>query len=257
MSNDAVRPPSRARRWLPAVVLLAGAVAVYLTGLHRYITFLAFVENSAAIEGFVATRLFAAVAAFMAVYVAVVALSLPGAAVMSIIGGFLFGWPISVPATIAAATAGSVIVFHAVKTSLGAALAERSGPLVRKLSDGFAHDAFNYLLFLRLLPVFPFFAVNAVAGLCRVPLKTFVAATALGIIPGSLAFAYLGTGLGKVISAQKSAYDICAARDGVANCSISLDLSQLLTREIVIALSVLGLVALLPIAIKFWKKKTP
>ena len=256
--TDAQRAvPSRYQRWLPAIVLLAGIAAVYLTGLHRYLSFAGFVEHSAAIEAFVAAHLAVAVVVFMAIYIVVVALSLPGAAVMSITGGFLFGWMISTPATMVAATLGSIIVFQVVKTSLGAALAERSGSMVRKLSDGFACDAFNYLLFLRLVPAFPFFAVNAVAGLCRVPLKTFIAATVIGIIPGSLAFAYLGTGLGSIIAAQQDAHTACIAQNGAANCVFELDPSLLLTREIVIAFFALGLVALLPVAIKFWKRKAP
>lgn len=236
------------------MLLIAGIAAVYLTGLHKYLTFEAFVSRSAAIETFVRDHLILAVIAYMAIYIAVVALSLPGAAAMSITGGFLFGWAISVPTTVVAATAGATIVFQAVKTSFGATLAERAGPMVQKLSHGFAEDAFNYLLFLRLVPVFPFFVVNAVAGLCQVRVKTFVMATAIGIIPGAIAFAYLGTGLGSIITAQTAAHDACLAERGAANCKLELDPSLLVTRELIISFVVLGVVALLPIAIKHLKK---
>ncbi|MCB1376995.1 MAG: TVP38/TMEM64 family protein [Alphaproteobacteria bacterium] len=242
------------KRWLPAGLLLAGIAIVYLTGLYRHLSFESFVTNGAAIEAFVHQNLVAAILLYGAVYVAVVAFSLPGAAAMSIIGGFLFGWMTSVPVTIAAATAGAVIVFQIVKTSFGTALAERAGPLVQKLSHGFAADAFNYLLFLRLVPLFPFFMVNAVAGLCSVRLKTFVAATVIGIIPGSIAFAYLGTGLGSVIDAQKAAQADCIATNGAAECRFELDPSLLITRELAIAFVVLGCVALLPIGLKRLKK---
>jgi hypothetical protein len=83
---------------------------------------------------------------------------------MSIAGGFLFGWAVSAPVTVFAAVAGAAAVFQIVKTSLGAALAERAGPFLQRLSRGFAENAFSLLLFLRLTPVFPFFMVNAVAG---------------------------------------------------------------------------------------------
>lgn len=252
-----VQKPSVAkklRRWLPAMLLVAGIATVYLTGLHSYLSFEAFVSHSAAIEAFVQSHLILAILTFMAIYIAVVALSLPGAAVMSITGGFLFGWAVSAPVTVIAATIGATIVFQAVKTSFGAALAERAGPMVQKLSHGFAKDAFNYLLFLRLVPVFPFFAVNAVAGLCQVKLKTFVMATVVGIIPGAIAFAWLGTGLGSIITAQTAAHDACVAERGAASCKLELDPSLLVTRELIIAFVVLGLVALLPIAIKRLKK---
>ena len=243
------------KRWLPVVGLLAAVLGFYLSGLHRYLSFESFVEHGAKIETFVGDHLAVAVLLFMLLYVALVALSLPGAAIMSIVGGFLFGWMISVPATVIAATLGSIVVFQAVKTSFGAAIAERSGPLVRKLADGFAGDAFNYLLFLRLLPVFPFFAVNAVAGICRVPLRSFIAATMIGIIPGSLAFAYLGTGLGSIIDAQKLAQAECIAARGAALCPFELHPHRLITPDIVIAFGILGVVALLPVIVRRWRRK--
>ena len=243
------------KRWLPIVALLAGIVAFYLSGLHRHLSFAAFVEHGAAIEAFAQGHLAVAVLLFMLLYVAMVALSLPGAAVMSVVGGFLFGWMISVPATVVAATLGSIVVFQAVKTSFGAAMAERAGPLARKLADGFACDCFNYLIFLRLVPVFPFFAVNAVAGICRIPLRSFVAATFIGIIPGSLAFAYLGTGLGSIIDAQKLAHAECIAAQGPALCPFELQPHRLITAEIVIAFCILGVVALLPVIVRWWRRK--
>ena len=85
---------------------------------------------------------------------------------------------------------------------------------MQRLSRGFAENAFSLLLFLRLTPVFPFWAVNAVAGLCRIPLRTFIAATALGIIPASFAFALVGSGLDRVIDAQLAAHRACVAAQG-------------------------------------------
>ena len=251
---SAPRSLSRLRRWLPAALLVALIAAVYATGFQRYLSLAAIAENREALRVFVADHLFAAILIYMGVYVSAVALSVPGASLLSIVGGFLFGWMVSAPVTVMAATIGATIVFQIVKTSLGAALAECAGPFVRKLSGGFAADAFNYLLFLRLTPVFPFFIVNAVAGLCNVRLKTFVTATFLGIIPGAIAFAYLGTGLDSIIDAQLASYQACAAAKGQANCTLSFDTGALVTRELLIAFAVLGLVSLIPVFIKRWKK---
>jgi len=107
------------------------------------------------LQGFVQDHLLFAVAIFFMIYVVVVALSLPGAGALSILGGFIFGWSISAPLTVVAATIGAVIVFKIVQTSLGVAIAQRAGPFVQKLSRGFEDDAFNYLLFLRLVPAIP------------------------------------------------------------------------------------------------------
>ena len=244
------------RQWLPVGVLVALIAAAYGTGLYQRVSLQALAQNRELLREFVDANLVLAVALFLAAYVAVVALSIPGAAVMSIAGGFLFGWLISVPVSIVAALTGATIVFQIVKTSLGSALAEKAGPLVQKLSKGFADNAFSFLLFLRLAPVFPFFMVNAVAGLCRVPMRTFIAATAIGIVPGSLAFALLGAGLDKVIDAQRAVFDTCVAANGAANCSFSLEPSALITRELLIGFAGLGLVALLPVAFKYFKGRT-
>jgi uncharacterized membrane protein YdjX (TVP38/TMEM64 family) len=234
------------------LLLIASA---YYFGLHRYLSLGVIADNREALKAFVAAHLIAAVVIYMAIYIVVVALSLPGAAILTIVGGFLFGWALSAPITVLAATAGAVIVFQIVKTSLGAVAAERAGPFVKKLSAGFTDDAFNYLLFLRLVPAFPFFAVNAVAGLCRVNLRTFVSATLIGIIPGTIAFAWLGTGLDSVIDAQAKIYHQCIATGGMADCMYEFDIGALVTREILIAFAALGVVALIPVALKRWKAR--
>jgi uncharacterized membrane protein YdjX (TVP38/TMEM64 family) len=243
-------------RWLPAVVLLLLIGAGYAAGLHRHLSLTALAENRDMLRLWVDGNLGLALAAFMLLYVAIVALSIPVAGIMSIAGGFLFGWVISAPATVVAAVTGAAAVFQIVKTSFGAALAERAGPLVQRLSRGFAENAFSLLLFLRLTPVFPFWAVNAVAGLCRIPLRTFIAATALGIIPASVAFALVGAGLDRVIDTQLATHKACVASQGPENCSFSIEASSLLTPELWLGLTALGIVALIPVGIRLWKERT-
>lgn len=242
------------RTWLPAAGLAVLIGAAYLAGAGQYLTLDAIADNRTLLKDFTAAHLAAAILIYMAVYIGVVALSLPGAAVMSVAGGFLFGWWLSVPVTVVAATIGAVIVFHIVKTSFGSVLLDQAGPAARKLAQGFARDSFSYLLFLRLVPAFPFFIVNTVAGLSRVNPWTFTAATAVGIIPASFAFAYLGTGLDSIIDAQAQRYEECIAVQRAAGCRMELDASALLTREIVIAFAALGLVALVPLGFRRWQR---
>jgi uncharacterized membrane protein YdjX (TVP38/TMEM64 family) len=241
------------KRWTPLVVLAVLIALAYALGLHRYFTFGTLIENRVALQTFVERNFFSAVLAYALIYVTVVALSLPAAGLLSIVGGFIFGWLVSAPVTVIAATIGAVIVFQVVKTSLGSAIAERAGPFVTKLSNGFSKDAFNYLLFLRLVPAFPFFAVNAVAGLARVDIKIFIFATLVGIIPGSFAFAWLGRGLDSIIQAQGAAHDTCVAAKSAAECPIEFSPSALVTSELLFAFAVLGIVALIPVALKKWK----
>jgi uncharacterized membrane protein YdjX (TVP38/TMEM64 family) len=245
---------TRLRRWLPMLVLLLLAAAGYGFGLHHYLTLGALAEHRDLLHQRVDEQPVAALAIFMLLYIAVVALSVPGASVMSIAGGLLFGWMISVPATVVAASCGASIVFAIVKTSLGAALAERASPLVGRLAGGFARNGFSLLLFLRLTPVFPFWAVNAVAGLSRMPFRTFLAATALGIIPASFAFALIGAGLDRTIDDQLAAYEACVAAQGASACSISLDASDLLSPELAWGFAGLGLVALLPLLLSYARR---
>ena len=245
--------PQGLRRWLPALALVLLVAAGYAAGVHHHLSLTALAENRDTLRQWVDGNLLLALAAFMLLYFAVVALSIPGAGIMSIAGGLLFGWAISAPASVVAAVAGAAAVFQIVKTSFGAALAERAGPLVQRLSQGFAENAFSLLLFLRLTPVFPFWAVNAVAGLCRIPLRTFIAATALGIIPGSVAFALVGAGLDKVIDRQLAAHRACIAEQGPDQCPFAIDAASLLTTELWLGLTALGLVALIPLAYRYLK----
>ena len=155
------------------------------------------------------------------------------------------------------ATAGAAIVFEIVKTSFGAALAERSGPFLTRLSRGFAENGFSLLLFLRLTPVFPFWAVNAVAGLSRMALGTFLAATLIGIIPGAIAFALVGAGLDQVIDDQALAFKVCAEQNGAENCRAALNAAALISPQLLWGLTGLGLIALVPVLVKLWKGRQP
>jgi uncharacterized membrane protein YdjX (TVP38/TMEM64 family) len=112
-------------------------------------------------------------------------------------------------------------------------------------------------LFLRLVPAFPFFVVNAVAGICRVELRTFTIATLIGIIPGTFAFSWLGRGLDSLVRSQKLAHESCVAAQGLANCPFELSVSALVTKELLIAFAILGLVSLIPVLLKRWKRVNP
>jgi uncharacterized membrane protein YdjX (TVP38/TMEM64 family) len=181
--------------------------------------------------------------------VATVALSIPGAVLLTVLGGFLFGWLVAGLVVVVAATAGASLVFLAARTSLGDLLAQRAGPRLNALAKGFRDDAFNYLLFLRLVPLFPFWLVNIAPALFNVPLATFVAATFAGIVPGTFAFAFLGSGLDSIIAEQKAAQEACLAT-GRGDCAITFEAGALMTPELIIAFVALGVVALMPVVVK-------
>ena len=252
-SNQPAASGSAMRRYLPVIVLAAVMAVVFGMGWHKYLSFKTIGLNFELLKGFVSDNLALALLAFCAVYIAVVALSLPGGLVMTLTGGLLFGWLLGATATVVAATVGATLLFLIAKTSFGESLAAKAGPWLGKLTDGFKENAFNYLLFLRLVPAFPFVVVNLAPALLGVPLKTYVLATFFGIIPGTLAFSFAGAGLGSVIEAQNAAYQACLATNPAnpnVDCPYSIDTSALVTKELLAAFVLLGVVALIPIELK-------
>lgn len=221
------------KRLLPLVLLAAGLIAFFASGLDRHVTFQALRDNRTWLLDFVATKPLLAALLYAAAYVAVVAFSLPGGAVMTVAGGFLFGAALAAAIVVVAATLGATLVFLAAKTALGDALRARAGPFLKRMEEGFRENALSYLLVLRLVPIFPFFVVNIVPAFLGVTLRIFVLGTLIGIVPGTFVYATVGAGLGSIFDSGQE----FSAR-GV------------LTPEIVAALIGLAALALVPVAYK-------
>jgi uncharacterized membrane protein YdjX (TVP38/TMEM64 family) len=215
-------------RWAPLAAVGLALAAFYLLGLHRYLTLDALRRYQGALAAFSAENGFAAAAAYLAVYVATVALSVPGASVLTVAGGFMFGCVGGTALALAAATLGATAIFLVARTSLGAFLAERAGPRLRRLREGFARNGFSYLLFLRLVPLFPFWLVNLAAALFGVRLLPYVAATAIGILPGTFVLSYFGEGLGTALGGDDGPFSV----------------------ELFVALALLGALALVPAVVR-------
>lgn len=242
------------RRWLPLAVLAGIMALVFGMGWHKALTF----ENLALqrdwLRAFVAQHTLLSMATYMAIYIAAVTLSLPGAGILTITGGLLFGVWLAAPMVVVAATIGATIIFLVARTSLGAALRERAGPWLARFREGFEKEGLAYMLFLRLVP-FPFFIINLAPALLGVPLRTFVIGTLLGIIPATFAFAYLGDTLDQIVVQAKSGYDACVASKGTSSCQLSIELGMLPIKQILIALTLIGLVALIPPMLKKWRER--
>lgn len=213
-----------------AIVLLfvGGIVAFFALGGHHWLDFGALKGNRARLLDFTRRHYAAMVLAVAVGYVVLTALSLPEATLLSLAAGFLLGRWMGMAVVVAAATVGSTLAFLAARYLFADAARRRMGPRMRKLTRGFEENAFSYLLFLRLVPLFPFWAVNLVPAFTPIKPRTFVAATFIGIIPGSFVFCNLGRRLATLESGR-----------------------DLFDRETVVALALLGVLALAPIA---WKK---
>jgi len=256
MAENGPAPRSPRARRLTAIaaiaLLAAAAVLVFATGLQRELSFATLIRHRAAIDTFVGEHPFTAFASFVALYIIVVALSIPGALILTVSGGLIFGAVFGGIGAFIGALVGASILFLIARTALGGWLIKRAGPFAEKLADGFRRDAFNYLLFLRLVPAFPFWLVNIVPALLGVRLSTFVAATALGIFPLTFAFAFFGAGLNSTIADQTAAYEACRAA-GRTDCRPAFNLESVLTPRLIAALVVLGVAVLMPVAIRKWK----
>lgn len=188
---------------------------------------LAFVHQYAWISPFI----------YIIIYATLIALSIPVGVILTITGGFLFGSIWGTLYTVTGATLGATLLFLLAQTTLGQPLRDRAGPALTKLSKGFQENAFSYLLTLRLIPLFPFFTVNLVPALLGVPLRTYVIATALGIIPGTYVYTTVGSGIGAVFDRGEE-----------------LNLQAILNPQIIIALVGLSLLSFLPMIYKKLKR---
>ncbi len=220
----------RARNLVPFAVLVAGLVAFLALGLDEYVSFEALRERRAWLIGEVDRLGFAAALIFMAIYVAAIAFSIPGALVLTLTGGFLFGTGPGVVYNVLGATLGATIMFAIAKSALGDPLRQRAGPWLGRMAEGFRENAFSYLLVLRLIPIFPFWVVNLVPAFLGMRLGHFTVATLVGIVPASIVFTVAGAGLG-----------------GIFDSGEAFSLSSVLTPEIIFALVGLAALALVPL----------
>lgn len=241
------------RRLVPLLVIAVVSIGVVALGWHRQLSFETLARHHEAVRNFIAVHEVSAVAAYVALYIVAVALSLPVGVYLTLIGGALFGAVLGGATAMVGATVGAICIFLIAKSALGEHLVRRAGPLAEKLAQGFRADAFSYLLFLRLVPIFPFWLINLVSALLGVRLATFAAATALGVIPATFVFAFVGASLNSVIVAPQAAYRSCLAA-GRADCRLEFHMEAAVTPELLAALVALGVLALVPVVVKKLKK---
>jgi uncharacterized membrane protein YdjX (TVP38/TMEM64 family) len=222
------------RRFGPLAFIAALAIAALASGVTRHLSLHELRTRREFLDGFVHAHPVLAVASYVGAYAILVALSLPIALVSTLTGGFLFGMWIGGAAAAAGCTLGAVIVFLVCRMAAGDALRSRGGPVAARIEAGIRRDAFSYIVMLRLIPITPFWLANLALGLIDIPLRTFAAATFIGILPVSLIYASLGAGLNRVF-----------ARGGHAH------LHELLQPSIYAPLIALALLALTPIA---WRR---
>jgi len=221
--------------FLPLVLILIIFLAFYAFGFDQYFTFSYLQKTYVHLQKEVRDHYFLFLIVFGLSYIVVAATSLPIAAFLTILGGFLFGPFISLVVVDIAATLGATLLFLIVKSSLGDVLQKKATPWLDQMRKGFQDNAFSYLLFLRFVPLFPFWAVTIAAALLSGRLQTFFFATLIGIIPGTFVYSLVGNGLGALLGEGREP-----------------NLSIIFNPEIFLPLCGLALLSLLPI---FYKKR--
>ena len=234
-SQVSTTTPSQQASGTKLVIILGIAIGIgvfFYFDLGRFLSLDALKSNRDQLLAFTEANYASAVALFIVVYIAVTGLSLPGAVILTLAGGFLFGSVFGTLFVNIGATTGATLAFLAARYLLRDWVEQKFGSRLGPIQAGFSRNAFNYLMTLRLIPLFPFFLVNMVSGLTRVSLGTYVTATAIGIIPGSFVFAYAGRQLGSINSLQEIA-----------------------SPNVLLAFTLLGLLAMVPILYKKFANK--
>jgi uncharacterized membrane protein YdjX (TVP38/TMEM64 family) len=226
------------KRFLPLFILIILMVAAYVFDLANYFSFDQLKAHRESLQLSVSDNPVLAALCFMLIYTLSTALSVPGAAFLSIAGGFLFPQPFATIYVVLGASLGACLIFLAAKTALHDFLKAKAGGLLDSMSEGFQENAASYLLFLRLVPVFPFWLVNLAPAFFGVSLLTFAWTTCIGITPGAFVFTQAGAGLGAIFDSGES-----------------FSIGGLFNYQMKIALISLGVFALIPIVIKKIKRK--
>jgi uncharacterized membrane protein YdjX (TVP38/TMEM64 family) len=223
----------RDRRLWIVLAIIGALAAIRATGLGEHLSLDTLARHREALTGFVAGNWAVAALAYLGVYIAAVAFSVPGAVFLTLSGGFLFGAVAGTALTVLGATIGATAVFLLARTLFGEDALSRLGPRAEALAEAIRRNAASYLLVLRLVPLFPFFLVNLVPAFVGVKLPVYVATTLVGILPGTAVFSLAGAGLGDVL-----------ARGG------EVDVGSVLTPQVVGALVGLALLSLAAIPLK-------
>ena len=189
-----------ARKLILAGLIVTAIVAFFLLGGPRWLNLETLQANRERLLAFTRAHYLPVLAGAVLIYAAATGLSIPGAAVMSLAAGFLFGPWVGTAVVVTGGTIGATLAFLAARYLFADAARRKMGPRLRKLTAGFEREGLSYMLFLRLVPVFPFWLVNLAPALTSLRTRTFVIATAVGVIPGSFVYCYLGERLGTLRS---------------------------------------------------------
>ena len=207
-------------------------------GWTDYVSLESFRTHQLGIVKFIQSDYYVSILIFIGLYVFSTALSIPGALILTMLGGYLFGAFLGALFSLIGATLGASILFIAARSAFGELFKPKIGSSIERMRNELTKNAFFYLLFLRLAPVFPFFVVNIAPAFLNISFFNYFFASFLGMIPGAAAYALMGSGLNKTVVASEGF-------DDIPNISF----------EFLAGLVGLAILSLIPILIRRWKNK--
>ncbi len=223
---------------LPVVILLLGLAAFFYFRLYNYLTLDTLKTYRSFLVNLTVQHPILIALCFIGIYTFMTAISAPNATFLTLIGGFLFGPFLGTIYVVFGATMGAALIFIAAKTAFYDFFHHKAGKALQKFETGFKNNAVSYLLFLRLVPLFPFWLVNIAPAFLGIRLRTFVLTTFFGIMPGTIVYILLGNGIGIVLDQGKT-----------------LDLKIIFKPEIFIPIIGLAILSLIPIIYKKLKRE--
>jgi uncharacterized membrane protein YdjX (TVP38/TMEM64 family) len=227
------------RRWLPLAILLLGLVAFFALGLNRQLSFETLSRNESAITEWVAANQSLAEVAFVLTLASIVVLSLPASALMTAVGGFLFGVWLGAALAVVGSTIGAIGLFTAARSAFYDLFRARAGAALPRLEEGFRRDSFSYVLFLRFVPAFPAWLVTIVAALLGMNRRRFILATLRGSLPGSVVFASIGADFGLLLKNGQTP-----------------DLGAIFQIRTLLPLLGLAALSLIPVLYRYWRRRS-
>lgn len=229
------------KRLLPFFILIILILIVYLTDIHQQLTLENIRHKQVALKAFVQKHAILSPLIFLGIYIVSVCLVIPDSTILILISGLIFPLPLAVIYCVFSETVGAIIFFAIFQSAFGDAFFQRERPLLNKMRKKFRDHSASYLLFLRLSHIFPFWLINIIAAYFKVSYKTFIWTAIVGILPLTYVLAEAGRNLSHLFAKN-----------------VHLSLADIFNTEIKILLFIVGLLALLPIAIKkliqIWKK---
>lgn len=183
-----------------AFILIAAIAAYFVFDLGQVLSLENFKASQADIVAAKDASPFLYITGFFILYVAVTGLSIPGAAIMSLVAGALFGVVAGTIIVSFASTIGATLAFLSARFVLRDWVQGKFGERLRAIDDGLEKDGAFYLFTLRLIPVFPFFVINLLMGLTRIKTRTFFWVSQLGMLPATVVFVNAGTQISRIDS---------------------------------------------------------